>query len=216
MRPVAKQPRRRVARLQQVLRPRPSRTEGEQPIHVRGGLLIPSIFSWEAKRPRENGAFWSSGAQDWTRTSTAFRPHAPQACVSTNFTTWALGRHRTGFGGQGAANIEARAKASESTVRPGGSVAWIPETQGHLGAPCGMLPVPFQAYTVLVMLGVRGWLFEPGIVVEAVGLVGGGSVAAVFCLRAAVLFHIGPPSDGCRATMRTYPGPEATAIPNRR
>ena len=34
----------------------------------------------------------SSSAQDWTRTSTAFRPHAPQACVSTNFTTWARGR----------------------------------------------------------------------------------------------------------------------------
>ena len=29
-------------------------------------------------------------AQDWTRTSTPLRAPAPQAGVSTNFTTWAI------------------------------------------------------------------------------------------------------------------------------
>ena len=40
------------------------------------------------KRPPQVGRPLQS-ARDWTRTSTDFTPHAPQACVSTNFTTWA-------------------------------------------------------------------------------------------------------------------------------
>ena len=54
-----------------------------------------SSFAWqvghEKALPLRDRAR-SPSAQDWTRTSTAFRPHAPQACVSTNFTTWARGR----------------------------------------------------------------------------------------------------------------------------
>ncbi len=49
------------------------------------------ILAPKRKKARVTAGLSNEGAQNWTRTSTPVRAHAPQACLSTNFNTWAGG-----------------------------------------------------------------------------------------------------------------------------
>ena len=110
---------------------------------LRAGLNFSSSrFSLKSERPRFRGAFWSLRAQDWTRTSTTFRSHAPQACVSTNFTTWARGgKYRS------AVHSMTRSKCSVwAMVR----ITAAPRSLYHFGSQRSMLALAFNACSVFV------------------------------------------------------------------